>query len=383
MKGNLLRAVRSALARPPAAPLSAHPDPDLLAAFAENTLLVRERAEIAGHLAGCADCREFLALAFGAEFGEPAVVAPSRPARRWSPVWNWAASMATICIVVSAVWEFRAQQATPLERPPGPPAINAPAPASPSPNLQHAAPKSAPVKTVANGAMIAAQGAAPPVAAPEAAPPAQTPPPAAQMEPRSSPPQQAATPPPPPPPQEKKDTSDALAAIPAPPGPQVSQSSESVMIQGAAPQGLATRAKTSQGSMKSAVGGAAGQNRFGVMSRAAAARQDMPAGPTVLWTIAASQQRGIVQRSRDGGATWETVPLSEQTGFRAVASAGADVWAGGSGGALFHSTDSGAHWNRVETGVTDTIVEIRPGGAGAAVVTTDAGHTLRLTDTQR
>jgi len=33
--------------------------------------------------------------------------------------------------------------------------------------------------------------------------------------------------------------------------------------------------------------------------------------------------------------------------FRAVAANGADVWAGGSSGLLYHSTDSGAHWIRV------------------------------------
>jgi photosystem II stability/assembly factor-like uncharacterized protein len=33
--------------------------------------------------------------------------------------------------------------------------------------------------------------------------------------------------------------------------------------------------------------------------------------------------------------------------FRAVSSNGPDVWAGGSGGHLYHSTDAGAHWVQV------------------------------------
>src|SRR5713226_2599782 len=42
-----------------------HPDPNLLAGFAEHTLLEHERAAVTSHLALCADCREYLALAFG------------------------------------------------------------------------------------------------------------------------------------------------------------------------------------------------------------------------------------------------------------------------------------------------------------------------------
>jgi photosystem II stability/assembly factor-like uncharacterized protein len=33
--------------------------------------------------------------------------------------------------------------------------------------------------------------------------------------------------------------------------------------------------------------------------------------------------------------------------FRAVASSGSNVWAGGSDAMLYHSADSGAHWSRV------------------------------------
>ncbi len=33
--------------------------------------------------------------------------------------------------------------------------------------------------------------------------------------------------------------------------------------------------------------------------------------------------------------------------FRAVSANGPDVWAGGSGGHLYHSTDAGAHWVQV------------------------------------
>ncbi|MGA3025187.1 MAG: YCF48-related protein [Bryobacteraceae bacterium] len=332
MTANLLRVVRSALAR--GRPLSGHPDANILTAFAENTLLARERAAVTGHLADCADCRESLALAFGAEQAEPAVVVQPRVARRWQPVWSWAASTAAICIVVSAVWEFRAQRVAPLEPPPGPPAISAPIP------LQAAG-----VKAAAPRRFIR-----PPTAADGATPGL------------------AAVPPPPPAPAPQQ-TADALSVVqqqaPAPP---YNQQAEAVrpgaqyLVQqqmAAAPPALA---RSAAARMKTASG-------FAVMTRPA------PFG----WRIAS----GVVQRSSDGGATWQTVPISDQVSFRAVAHFGSDVWAGGSAGALFHSVDSGAHWERVATGTTGAIVAIKAVASGEVVVTTDDGRTWRVRDTPR
>jgi len=95
------------------------------------------------------------------------------------------------------------------------------------------------------------------------------------------------------------------------------------------------------------------------------------------WTINAS---GALQRSFDQGKSWQRVNVNANalpvTGanfapaaaaprakdketdkalkrdastptFRAVAATGSDVWAGGSGGALYHSVDAGNHWTRV------------------------------------
>jgi hypothetical protein len=349
MKANLLRAVRSALARTTPSNASDHPDGNLLAAFAENTLLARERAEVAGHLAGCPDCREFLALAFGAEDAAAGVVVRPQTVRRWSPVWSWAAaaSTAAVCIVVSAVWEFRAQRVAPLEPPPGPLAISAPS-----------LPKGVPVET-ARVAARTRQFTAPPAVAASAAP------------------KQLEAPPPPPPaaapaPQQ---TADALSAVqqqraPAPP---YNQQAEAVrpgaryLVQERAPLAPPQYARSAPAHMKKEAG-------FGAM-----ARGGVISGPPVLWTITS----GSVQRSNDGGATWKTVPISDQVSFRAVGHFGPDVWAGGSAGALFHSADSGAHWERVATDTTGTIVAIRAGASGEAMVTTDDGRTWRVTDTPR
>jgi len=96
-----------------------------------------------------------------------------------------------------------------------------------------------------------------------------------------------------------------------------------------------------------------------------------------LWTISSA---GTLQRSYDQGRTWLDVDVNttanytnlmsldvaaKTTGakekdkntkvlkaplaivFRAVASNGPDVWAGGSNGSLYHSLDAGLQWSRV------------------------------------
>jgi len=82
-----------------------------------------------------------------------------------------------------------------------------------------------------------------------------------------------------------------------------------------------------------------------------------------LWSISTS---GKVQRSQDGGRTWEEVRVDEAVTFRAVLAMGRDVWAGGSGAVLYHSSDGGAMWKRVylssgDGPTTGTIVDITSG----------------------
>src|SRR5579864_6609736 len=122
--------------------------------------------------------------------------------------------------------------------------------------------------------------------------------------------------------------------------------------------------------------------------------------PVPRWTISSS---GSLQRSFDQGMSWQVVdvnanpayfldatatqtsektsaPKAKEAGkalkrdgsspiFRAVAATGADVWAGGSGGALYHSLDAGNHW-----------IHVTPTSSGAAL----AGDivSLEFPDTQ-
>ena len=86
--------------------------------------------------------------------------------------------------------------------------------------------------------------------------------------------------------------------------------------------------------------------------------------PAPRWTITAG---GALQRSFDGGKSWLDVDVATTAGkkqdefnarqsgpgappvFRAlsVSSNAAEVWAGGSGGALYHTVDAGNSWARV------------------------------------
>jgi len=103
---------------------------------------------------------------------------------------------------------------------------------------------------------------------------------------------------------------------------------------------------------------------------------------TAHWSISAS---GKVQRSRDGGKSWEELDVDRNVVFRVVFAVGPDVWLGGSKGALYHSTDGGQHWTRVTitTGsatVTDDVVHIEFKDAQRGAVGTAGGDTWTTLD---
>jgi len=74
--------------------------------------------------------------------------------------------------------------------------------------------------------------------------------------------------------------------------------------------------------------------------------------PAALWSVLPD---GKVQRSSDGGKTFERIHISRGITFRAIAALGNDVWAGGAG-ALFHSADGGTTWTRVDVSFAGNIL---------------------------
>ncbi len=93
---------------------------------------------------------------------------------------------------------------------------------------------------------------------------------------------------------------------------------------------------------------------------------------------------GHLERSTTPGA-WTRELTDHPVKFHAVSVAGDDVWAGGSGGALFHSSDDGQDWSREPLGTppnveTGTIVSIQFGDAQHGVVLTGGGSRWTTSD---
>lgn len=73
---------------------------------------------------------------------------------------------------------------------------------------------------------------------------------------------------------------------------------------------------------------------------------NQPAANNVTWLITA----GILQRSLDGGHTWRNVMHTDHT-LLCYASNEQQVWTGGQAGTLFHSADSGLTWVQVQPSI--------------------------------
>jgi photosystem II stability/assembly factor-like uncharacterized protein len=127
------------------------------------------------------------------------------------------------------------------------------------------------------------------------------------------------------------------------------------------------------------------------------AREAASAPPAALWSIESWHDPsgnvvGRVQRSFDDGKTWQEVRPADGVDFRAVAAVGPEVWAGcspsGSHAALFHSSDSGAHWEGVrveESGreLSGAIRSIDAADDAHVTVTTDSGQKWHTDDAGR
>ena len=109
----------------------------------------------------------------------------------------------------------------------------------------------------------------------------------------------------------------------------------------------------------------------------------MAAGAIPRWRVSA---QGAVERSIDGGHTWLSMPMAAKPGtFRSVSVVDHDVWAGGAGGALYHSNDEGRTWTRVTVQAFDMVlatdiarVEFTDAQRGS--VTTTTGVTWTTSD---
>lgn len=329
-----------------AAKAEVHLDPNLLAAFAEKSLGKREQLQVLEHLAQCSNCRDVVSLSIP-QFQATTVVTTASGSSGWLswPVLRWGALAACVIVVGTAV------------------------------TLRH--PKREPVESVIMARQTAAVTDAKPALEAQIAPNG------GELS------AKLASPQPP-----EAATNDIAASQPA-----KRLASRQANVGGfAGPQarGYLARAPAASGSLvggamfaKSATGGPAEQksadsnlaemaearpnadltelvpgrakDALEEESRTAKAKTatgatstpqamneaSLLATPNLMprWTLSAD---GTLQRSLDSGRTWKTIPVSNRTIFRALAANGLDIWVGGSGGALYHSSDAGEHWLRVQ-----------------------------------
>lgn len=86
-----------------------HPDPDVLTAFSERSLPRRERVGVLEHLAGCAECRQVVALALPAQESALPAVRPMRDQWLTWPRLRWGMMAAGVIVVASlGVLRYRA-----------------------------------------------------------------------------------------------------------------------------------------------------------------------------------------------------------------------------------------------------------------------------------
>lgn len=306
-----------------------HPEAELLTAFAERSLAQSERELVLNHLARCAECRQIITLALPVTETEPVIRAGSaRPSWISWPALRWGFATAAIVALISlGVFQYEHRQ-----------------------KGDQLASKSSVHEQIAANASSPEQS--------EAAPPSKE---------RAQPLSSAAG---------KRET--AVRSQPAPAKNDFQ---------------AATGARGSEGMRSKAGAVAVAGNRAAdqlIQSQAPGVSQDQPyinsdvvkakaavtvqasaqsapafappniplqTAPSLMqrasprWTITAT---GGLQRSFDAGKTWEDVNVNANAGqaqkklvFRSVAAMGPEVWAGGSGGTLYHSSDSGTRWQKV------------------------------------
>src|SRR5208282_895679 len=432
-----LRADRSEHALPgPTAPEPAHPDADLLTAFAEQTLSATERDGVLEHLALCGDCREVVVLALpdaGMIAGPTAanteaVSATATPAKSpWSwlsspklawPGLRWAALAAGIAVAASVLLLHPGKQNQAML----PSANRQVAPAA-----QTAAGPEIVSSPVASSQMTSSAADQSSVSAKAASVKTD----AARSEPelRSSRKLQAGQAGPLSPQVQSGmllaynssgSGGDKRLATPSPAAP-VAESgglarqgvTESVEVAGAAEavavepssEGTLTARDTVPaiekiekakpplqdaeviGPQKTEVVGvpsARVQSRNVMSAAKLAPSPNQTLAHNVTWAIAA----GVLQRSRDSGQTWQDALRADHS-LLCYASHNADVWTGGQAGTLFHSVDSGVTWLQVQPASKGqalssdvTRIDLRDNVRGAAeiVVSTSNNESWSSTD---
>jgi len=365
-------------------PERAHPDADLLTAFAEQALSVTERDGVLEHLALCADCREVVALAIPAADIVAAPIATNneaaratkittKAARNWltspkfAPSLRWAALAAGVAVVASvllvhpgklnrAMPPSANRQVATIAPPASGPQIASSPIASSSTDQSAASTKIAEARPRSElrlpKKLKAGQVMTPPHQADLGRLIADNRKDSSQADKLSAAPsagasafdaqtRRGAT--------ETVEVSAAAVAVEVAPSAERSLTArnETPAIEKAKPALQGIEANEQQKTETTVVSGSARLQARNVMS---AAKLALPASPTsarnVTWTITA----GVLQRSLDSGQSWQNALRADHP-LLCYASHDEDVWTGGQAGTLFHSANSGITWAQVRPSI--------------------------------
>jgi len=403
---------------------NACPGPDILAAYFERSLDADETAHVELHLSECARCREQLAALGRAEeaAATPAVQAPRhQPRASWIWDWRWLAPVAAV-LVIAAVWATRRPELTRIaEHPEQAPATVATSlppqqpiqPADqkaalqnkhqPSSRLTAPVPSAAPVTRQASPARGAGTGFGMGVPAATAEDSRST----NAVVPKSAAPDELS----------KKAAQQQASADQAANTPSPNATSESVTVESetSAVAGAAiapSPARTSpapapQPSMGGVAGGTAGVasgapsakvqdskekqapalvSAFRARAEIVTQNQAGEISPThiiltpdskILWRIASG---GFVERSEDGGATWNGTLPSSNAHFVAGSAPSAKVcWLAGDDGIILVTEDA-SNWRVISPPLREDFVAISARNASSATVTTADGRKFTTTN---